>query len=234
MAQLCNGVLRRVAGTYRDDMARVPLFPLGTVLVPGATLPLQVFEPRYLELLSDLATAMEVPEFGVVAIRQGHEVGAGSVLDLHEVGCLARVVHAAPVGDGRYFVVCTGLQRFHLDALAPDAGTAYLTGEVTVLEERAGDVPEVARLAERLRRALGEYARTVGADEPQWPAEAVDLSHAVGAAVGLDLGDRQRLLAAEDTATRLRLGLRLVQRERQLATILGVVPPTTEHGFNPN
>ena len=234
MAHLGNGVLRRVVGTYRDDMARVPLFPLGTVLVPGATLPLQVFETRYLELLRDLVHTMEVPEFGVVAIRQGHEVGADSARDLHEVGCLARVIHAAPVGDGRHFVLCTGLQRFHLDALAPDAGTAYLTGEVTVLEERAGDVAEVARLAERLRHALREYARTVGADEPQWPTEAVDLSHAVGVAVGLDLGDRQRLLAAEDTETRLRLGLRLVQRERQLATTLGVVPPAPEHGFNAN
>ena len=215
-------------------MARVPLFPLGTVLVPGATLPLQVFEPRYIEMLSDLVNAMEVPEFGVVAIRQGHEVGADSVRDLHEVGCVARVIHAAPVGDGRYFVLSTGLHRFHLDALVQGAGTAYLTGEVTVLEERAGDVAEVAGLAQRLRSALGAYARTVGAEAADWPTDAVDLSHAVGAALGLDLGDRQRLLAAADTETRLRLGLRLVQREQQLAATFGVVPPSPEHGYNPN
>ncbi|TPG14738.1 LON peptidase substrate-binding domain-containing protein [Pedococcus bigeumensis] len=215
-------------------MARVPLFPLGTVLVPGATLPLQVFEPRYIEMLSDLVNAMDVPEFGVVAIRLGHEVGADSVRDLHEVGCLARVIHAAPVGDGCYFVLSTGLHRFHLDALVHGAGTAYLTGEVTVLEERAGDVEEVAGLAQRLRSALGAYARTVGAEAPDWPTDAVDLSHAVGAALGLDLGDRQRLLAAADTETRLRLGLRLVQRERQLAATLGVVPPSPEHAYNPN
>jgi Lon protease-like protein len=234
VASLGKGVLRRVVGTYRDDMVRVPLFPLGTVLVPGATLPLQVFEPRYIELLSDLVHAMEAPEFGVVAIRQGHEVGADSVRDLHEVGCLARVIHAAPVGDGRYLVLSTGLHRFHLDALAPGAGTAYLTGEVTMLEERTGDVEEVAGLAQRLRRALGAYARTVGAEEPDWSTDPLDLSHAVGAAVGLDLGDRQRLLAAGDTETRLRLGLRLVRREQQLAATLGVVPPSPEHGFNPN
>ncbi|EBP4824642.1 peptidase S16, partial [Salmonella enterica] len=53
-------------------MARVPLFPLGTVLVPGATLPLQVFEPRYVVMLSDLLNSMDIPEFGVVAIKQGH------------------------------------------------------------------------------------------------------------------------------------------------------------------
>jgi Lon protease-like protein len=215
-------------------MAQVPLFPLGTVLVPGAVLPLQLFEPRYLELLSDLVTAMEVPEFGVVAIRQGHEVGPDSVHDLHEVGCVARVTQAAPVGDGRYFVLSTGGRRFRLDALVAGAGTAYLMGEVTLLEEPVGDADEVAGLARRVRRALHEYALTLGAEEPDWPADPNELSYAVGAAVGLDLGERQLLLAAADTETRLRLGLRMVRREGQLAATLGVVPPSPEHGFNPN
>lgn len=234
MALLCEGVLRRVVGIYRDDMARVPLFPLGTVLVPGAGLPLQVFEPRYVELLSDLVNAMEVPEFGVVAIRQGHEVGPDSVHDLHDVGCLARLTNAAPVGDGRYVVLSRGVRRFRLDAIVAGAGTAYLMGEVTLLEEPIGDAEEVARLARRLRRALHGYARTVGAEEPEWPTDPVELSYAVGAAVGLDLGERQQLLAADDAETRLRLGLRLVRREGQLAARLGVVPPSPEHGFNLN
>lgn len=215
-------------------MARLPLFPLGTVLVPGAVLPLQLFEPRYIELLSDLVNAMEVPEFGVVAIRQGHEVGPDSVHDLHEVGCVARVTQAVPVGDGRYFVLSTGVQRFHLDALVEGAGTAYLMGEVTLLQESVGDADEVAGLAVRLGQALHEYAETVGAEEPEWPTDAAELSYAVGASVGLDLGERQQLLAADDTQSRLRLGLRLVRREQQLATLLGVVPPLPDRGFNPN
>ena len=214
-------------------MAQVPLFPLGTVLVPGASLPLQIFEPRYVVMLSDLVNAMEVPEFGVVAIRQGHEVGADSAHDLHEVGCLARVTQAASIGDGRYLVVSTGMQRFHLDALA-DTGTAYLTAEVTVLEERSGDEQEVAELVTRLHDALHRYARTLGAQEPDWPHDPVELSHTVGTAVGLDLGDRQRLLAAPDTESRLRLGLRLVRREQGLAQTLGVVPPPAGSPFNLN
>ncbi|SDP72913.1 hypothetical protein SAMN04489867_3645 [Pedococcus dokdonensis] len=215
-------------------MARLPLFPLGTVLVPGATLPLQLFEPRYLELLSDLVNGADDPDFGVVAIRQGHEVGPDAVRDLHEVGCVARVVQAARVDDGRYLVVSTGVRRFHLDALLAGAGTAYLTGEVTLLEEHTGDAGAVAELADRLRVALHDYATTLGADDPAWPDDPEELSYAVGTAVGLDLGDRQRLLAATDTETRLRLGLRLVRREHQLTRTLGVVPPDPEHGFNPN
>jgi Lon protease-like protein len=215
-------------------VTRLPLFPLGTVLVPGATLPLQLFEPRYLELLSDIVYAADVPEFGVVAIRQGHEVGVDAVRDLHEVGCVARVLQAAPVGDGRYLVLSTGVRRFTLDGLVAGAGTAYLTGEVTFLEEPAGDAEAVRDLADRLRVALHDYATTLGAGEPDWPGDPEELSYAVGTAVGLDLGDRQRLLAAGDTETRLRLGLALVRRERQLAATLGVVPPPAEHGFNPN
>ena len=234
MGRFATGVLRRVPRTYGGEVARLPLFPLGTVLVPGAQLPLQIFEPRYVELLSDLVNATEVPEFGVVAIRQGHEVGPDAAHDLHEVGCVARVDRAASAGDGRYLVLGTGVRRFHLDALAPSAGTAYLTGEVTVLGEPTGDAEAASALAARLRRALHGYARTVGAQEPQWPTDDVDLSYAVGAAVGLDLGDRQRLLAAPDTETRLRLGLLLVQREHALAQTLGVVPPPTSHTYTPN
>jgi hypothetical protein len=81
---------------------------------------------------------------------------------------------------------------------------------------------------------LHDYATTVGAEEPEWPADPEELSYAVGTAVGLDLRERQRLLAAADTETRLRLGLMLVRRERELAATLGVVPPSPEHGFNPN
>jgi hypothetical protein len=204
------------------------------VLVPGAQLPLQIFEPRYVELLSDLVRASGVPEFGVVAIRQGHEVGAAAARDLHEVGCVARLDRAASAGEGRYLVLSTGVRRFHLDSLADGAGTAYLMGEVTDLGEPSGDLEAATDLAARLRRALHRYAATVGAQEPQWPADAVELSYAVGAAMGLDLGDRQRLLAAADTETRLRLGLLLVQREHALAQTLGVVPPPASSPYNPN
>ena len=110
-------------------MPRLPLFPLGTVLVPGAALPLQIFEPRYLVLLSDLIEALEEPEFGVVAIRQGHEVGPDAVRDLHEVGCVARASHAVTIGEGRFLLLSEGSRRFHLDAIDPGATiVCVLTG----------------------------------------------------------------------------------------------------------
>ncbi|WP_415830929.1 LON peptidase substrate-binding domain-containing protein [Janibacter anophelis] len=53
----------------------LPMFPLGTVLLPGNPLPLQVFEPRYLAMLRDIAGGDG--RFGVVLIERGFEVGGG-------------------------------------------------------------------------------------------------------------------------------------------------------------
>jgi Lon protease-like protein len=213
---------------------RLPLFPLGTVLVPGAALPLQIFEPRYLVLLGDLIEALAEPEFGVVAIRQGHEVGADAVRDLHEVGCVARASHAVTIGEGRFLLLSEGSRRFHLDAIDTGAGTAYLTGSVTWLGEPEGDPVAVAELASRLRLALVSYTESVGLEATEWPQDPWALSYAVGSAIGLDLGERQDLLSAPDTATRLRMALRLVRREHALADRLRVLPHPPERPMNLN
>ena len=55
-------------------MAATPMFPLGSVLLPGVPIPLRVFEPRYLTLVGRLLDEQEAePEFGVVLIERGHE-----------------------------------------------------------------------------------------------------------------------------------------------------------------
>nr|WP_284287408.1 LON peptidase substrate-binding domain-containing protein [Angustibacter aerolatus] len=85
----------------------LPLFPLGTTLLPGQVLPLHVFEQRYRDLVDALVPGGgdRVPRgagpggrgpcFGVVAIRRGHEVGSEQVHALHRVGCVAEVLHCA-------------------------------------------------------------------------------------------------------------------------------------------
>ena len=76
------------------------MFPLGTVLFPGALLPLHVFEPRYRQLVKDCLAGE--PEFGVVLIDRGHEVGGGDVR--RDVGTVARILEVASSPDGRYVV----------------------------------------------------------------------------------------------------------------------------------
>lgn len=149
-------------------MTALPLFPLGTVLMPGAALPLVVFEDRYVAMLHDLlvapsdgsvgaqgarATDPQRPapsraavhgsaRFGVVALRRGHEVGADQVVDLHEIGCVATIEALQLVsgpGGPRYQLLARGGERFRLHEVR-DVGTPYLVGTVTLLgNERSTD-----------------------------------------------------------------------------------------------
>jgi Lon protease-like protein len=205
-------------------MATLPLFPLATVLMPGARLPLQIFETRYVALLHDLLDAQESrsPVFGVVAIREGYEVGEDGVKALHPVGCGALLTQAAVLEDERFLIVSQGTVRFHLDAIDPHAGTPYTTGEVTWLDEPDGDDERVFALAARLREELTDFAAATG-DELDLPESDRALSYAVPLAVNLGVADRQLLLESANTESRLRLGLALVRRELEFASALGAV-----------
>ena len=208
---------------------RLPLFPLGMVLFPGLVLPLHVFEDRYRTLVADLLALPEQERrFGVVAIREGREVGTDGIRALHEVGCSARLRHAEQHPDGRYEIVTTGAERFRLDGLQHDR--PYLVGEVTWLDDEAGDADEAALLAAAVRAGFGDYLRALaeaGGDElelPELPADPVVLSHLVAATVSVDLADRQALLAEPDGRARLGAELRLLRRETVLLEVLGALP----------
>jgi uncharacterized protein len=209
---------------------RLPLFPLGMVLLPGLLLPLHVFEQRYRDLVRDL---LELPEparrFGVVAIREGREVGADGVTALHEVGCVAQLRRVTPYDDGRFDIVATGGPRFRLTGLAD--GAAYATGLVEWLPDELGP-PEEATLLERAVRTVFEgyltalsHARGEGtADVGELPGDSLVLSYVVAASVVVDLDERQRLLAAADGVARLRAELALLRRETTLLRTLTALP----------
>jgi Lon protease-like protein len=201
--------------------SRLPLFPLGTVLFPGVLLPLHVFEQRYRLLVRDLLVAAEEHrEFGVIAIREGREVGTDGIRALHPVGCVARLRRVEPYDDGRFDVVGTGSRRFRLAAL--DESKAYLQGDVDVLDEPDGD--DSPRLAALVAAAFAGYRSRLGAEDDGMPDEPRTLSYVVAAGAVLDLTDKQRLLEAPDTATRLRAELALLHRETALLGLLPSLP----------
>jgi uncharacterized protein len=206
-------------------MATLPLFPLGTALMPGSLLPLQVFEERYFDLFHELIEwqGERDPVFGVVAIKEGFEVGSEGARALHSVGCVARLQRVAVLPGDRLLTVSEGTSRFMLNGLDEAAGTPYLTGTVTHLGEPEGDPGQVGRLADLLRSAVATYAATVGGEDPEVPDDDRQLAYWLPQAVTLDLHDRQSLLASPDTEARLRLGLGLLRRELTLATSFNVV-----------
>jgi hypothetical protein len=97
-------------------MAVMPMFPLSTVLMPAMPLSLRIFEERYLKLLGDLITE-ENPEFGVVLIERGLEVGGGEKRSA--IGTVASVIDIGTL-DEFYGLESFGSKRFRVNAWLPD------------------------------------------------------------------------------------------------------------------
>ncbi|MET8907035.1 LON peptidase substrate-binding domain-containing protein [Micromonospora sp. NPDC004551] len=219
--------------------ARLPVFPLGTVLFPGLVLPLHIFEERYRALVRHLVGLPEgaAREFGVVAIQAGWEVApagppgrsapAGGEVTLHEVGCTAELRQVTELPDGGFDIVTVGRRRFRI-AEVDDAAAPYLTAEVEWLPEPTGTDEVADLLAARVISVFRQYLGLVRPDpqeiSEQLPEDPTVLSHLVAATAALTVDDRQRLLAIDDTAGRLRAELRLLNRETTLLRQVRAVP----------
>lgn len=141
-------------------MARsLPMFPLGTVLMPHMVLPLHIFEPRYRTMFHDLMDGDR--EFGVVQIARGSETGGGD--ERCDVGTVARVLQAEELDDGRWVAVTVGTRRIRVREWYPD--DPYPQARVDELAEDGIDddvrrrrdhlLPRVRRLL-ALRSELGD------------------------------------------------------------------------------
>ena len=116
-------------GKYEAVTLMIPLFPLRTVLYPGGPLPLRIFEPRYLDMVS--RCLKEDQPFGVLLIREGEE--AGNTPATYSVGTLARIIDWYQGSDGLLGITALGESRFRVNAVRkmPDG---LLVGEVEILE----------------------------------------------------------------------------------------------------
>jgi len=97
-------------------MTVIPMFPLGSVLLPAMPLPLRIFEPRYLKLLGDLMGSPN-PEFGVVLIERGAEVGGGD--ERMQLGTIAAVTNIG-TNEEFYGLESVGTTRFRVKTWLPD------------------------------------------------------------------------------------------------------------------
>ena len=183
----------------------VPMFPLGTVLVPGAYLPLHVFEPRYRALVQ--ACLAGTPEFGVALIERGSEVGGGD--QRFSTGCMARIVEAVELQDGRYAVGAVGVRRIRIARWLPDA--PYPRAEVEDWPDPApgeGAAALVAAVVPVFRRVLA-LAAEVGEAVPPATVELSDdpvaAGHEMAALAPLGPLDALTLLGAPSPEDRLRL-----------------------------
>ena len=129
------------------------MFPLNTVLFPGVSMPLHVFEDRYRALVHHLLSISDksLRVFWIVAIREGYEVGSHGIRSVHRVGCVAQMTSVEPHPDGRFDIEVVGRQRLRLNGM--DTSGRYLVGDVDLLSEGKATALDV----EEAERALGAF-----------------------------------------------------------------------------
>lgn len=182
------------------------MFPLGTVLLPGAILPLHVFEDRYRVMVRAVIDGSG--EFGVVLIERGSEVGGGDTRS--SVGTVARLVRAEEQADGRWLIVAVGDRRIKVTTWQPDDPYPRAVVEdwpdedspATDLAARFEAVVSGWRTAVGLAAELGRRVTPVDTSLPDDPGPG---SYALVATAPLGPFDRQSLLATPSCAERLDL-----------------------------
>ncbi|MEW6637849.1 MAG: LON peptidase substrate-binding domain-containing protein [Actinomycetota bacterium] len=172
-------------------MSDIPLFPLNVVLMPGAPLPLHIFEERYKQMVNECLESGS--EFGMVFADES---------GTREVGCTARIVELVErYEDGRMLILVEGSRRFRLNSVL--AGKPYYVGEIEYLEdEPEEDVADLAgecvALLERVVEAATEGSVGIEVEPPYR-----NLSFAIAGRIDFDLETRQQIL--ELTSERERL-----------------------------
>lgn len=193
----------------RTTPSRIPIFPLGgAVLLPVCDLPLNVFEPRYLNMIDD-------------ALKSDRLIGMVQTIDgeIADVGGVGRIIQFSEADDGRYVIVLKGLRRFRITGL-PDVATPYRQADVTYdgfeedpdlhaarqTSEALSDTGRGDRAA--LTVAMKALATAVGVDV-DWDALAeIPLPVLVNQAATISpfsAPDKQSLLEAETSDDRRRL-----------------------------
>jgi uncharacterized protein len=95
----------------KQDLPKtIPIFPLSNFIIfPNTTVPLNIFEPRYIEMVND-----SIKKNKLIGLIQPKNNNIDSVLDLHETGCLGKIINFKDSSDGTYLIELNGLTRFKI------------------------------------------------------------------------------------------------------------------------
>lgn len=202
----------------------MPMFPLGSVLLPGSLLPLHVFEPRYRRMIDECLAGRQ--EFGVALITRGREVGGGDERSL--VATVARILQHHELEDGRRAVMTAGVRRVRINQWLVDDPypraivTDWPDDDVDVAPQRIDEVYRQIRRTLALAVEVGDASPDENEDAeiaddpffasfhlaamaPLGPYDQLKLLSVAGAGTRLDA--LEEMLADVDAGLRFRLGL---------------------------
>jgi len=195
------------------DYQRMPLFPLSTVLFPGLSIPLQIFEPRY-RLMVERCLESGDP-FGIVLIQSGSESDGEVVIST--IGTTARITRFETLADEQFVIEVEGETRFTIDETFDSE--PYLTGRVTPFWEQAAEPLDLQPLYDQTVTLFRSYLVGLLSEKNrhlaqlQMPQDPVVMSFAVAASLQTSLAEKQALLELSATSDRLTLEIQILQRE---------------------
>lgn len=181
-----------------DRTLQIPLFPLNTVLLPGGFLPLRIFEPRYLDMVS--RCLRDNTGIGVILIREGMEVG--EVATTFEIGTLCDISYWHKRNDGLLGVTLAGRQRFHVissyiqddNLMVAEVELLPNLIETPISEEQQGMADLLSRIIAQLEPPFTTM-KTRYQDIEWVTGRLVEL-------LPLSLADKQDILQTDDVNTR--------------------------------
>jgi uncharacterized protein len=210
--------------------SRLPLLTVDTVIFPGLVLPIPVTDVQGRAVVRDLVENGGELVCGAVAVRDGYELGDRVFRSLYGTGCAATIseITLDAGDDGPVEVTLTGNRRFKVAEL--DSGGDYLVADVEWLAEELGDDPlgTAAIAVSRFRRyaaAVTEISQP-GLHIGSLPDDPSTLSYLISAAMTLLTPDRQKLLEAADTTTRLAQLVGLLDTEMAAMAAVPSLPAT--------
>lgn len=185
---------------------QLPVFPLNVVLLPGTTLPLHLFEPRYRQLLTDVRAGDS--QFGLLCSIHGVPEVA---IPPGRFGCIAEVTDVEMLPDGRSNILVRGLARFQLDAMVEHPAPYRVAQVSTVDDVPSGNAVALTVIADDVATHFRRVVKAVhalnddSAPPPPLPDDPAQLAWNIGAMIDLDYDARYQLLAERDAAARLAL-----------------------------
>ena len=211
-----------LADRYRrpaDLPPRIPLFPLrGAILLPGSTLPLNIFEPRYLEMIDDVMSGARVLGMIQPVGSDAQESPPERQVELRRIGGAGRVTSYQELDDGRLAIAVTGISRFEIVGEA-ETGKSYRAASVSY-DRFASDLTrgfgeeriDRARLIGVLRSYLTENnLQTDWAVIDRAPSEYLINALCVMSPYGPE--EKQALLEASDLKTRAEVLVALAEMD---------------------
>jgi Lon protease-like protein len=197
-------------------MKEIPVFPLQTVLFPGSTLRLRIFEERYQQMLR-FCLETDQP-FGVVLIRQGLEVGQDMVRTF-SVGCTARIDESVPLGHGWSLIRVTGVERFRIQAIPdpvpfPTARVKMQPLEIPRLMETMRETKKLITWVSRyIHLAAARQGKSVPKSMIHFPENPLTFIYQAADLLQIPPFEKQALLEVNHAKGLLSEVLRLYRRE---------------------